>query len=63
MPSENSSSREQVCSRERKLGPSLGVIQTGSQNQRNPNAPTFEERSIDWIVNMKEKTRKATWFF
>ena len=28
-------------------GPTLGFIQTGSQNQRTPNAPTFGERSIE----------------
>ena len=32
------------------MGPKRGVIQTGSKNQRNPDAPTVEERSIDWTV-------------
>ena len=36
-------------------------VQIGSQNQRNPNAPTFGERSIEWILRMKEKTKKAAW--
>ena len=31
------------------------------QNQRNPNAPSFEERSIEWTLNMKEKTRTSAW--
>ena len=38
-----------------KLGRALGVIQTGSQSQRNPNAPTFEERPIEWTLSMEEK--------
>ena len=41
----------------------LGVIQTGSHNQRNPNAPTCEERSIEWTVSMEEQTRKAALIF
>ena len=39
-------------------GLTLGVIQTGSQNQRNPNAPTFEESFVESILNM-EKVRTA----
>ena len=41
-----------------KLGPTLGAIQTRPQNQRNPNAPTFEERSIEW----DEIARKTSLF-
>ena len=44
-------------------GPTLGVIQTGSQNQRNPNAPRFEERSIEWTLSMEEEARKTSWIF
>ena len=36
------------------LGPTLGVLQTGSQNQQNPNAPTFEVGSIEWTLSMEE---------
>ena len=32
----------------------LGVLQTGSQNHQNPNAPTFEEGSIEWTLSMEE---------
>ena len=35
----------------------------GSHNQRNPNAPTFEDRSIEWTSSMEEKARKAAWIF
>ena len=41
------------------LGPTLGVIQTGSQNKRNPNSPTFEERCIEWTLSMEENSRKT----
>ena len=44
------------------LGRTLGVMQTGSQHQRNPNAPTFEERSIEWTLNMEEKQGKQLRF-
>ena len=44
-------------------GPTLGVIQTGSQNQRNPNAPTFEERSVEWTLSMKEKQGEQLGFY
>ena len=37
-----------------KLGPTLGVLQTGSQIQQNPNAPTFEEGSVEWTLSMEE---------
>ena len=40
------------------LGRTHGDIQTGSQNQRNPNAPTFEEKSIEWTLSMEEKQGK-----
>ena len=43
------------------LGPTFGVIQTGSQNQRTPNAPTCEERSFEWTLSVEEETRKAAW--
>ena len=46
-----------------KLGHALGVIQTRSQNQRNPNAPTSEERSVEWTLNIEEKLRKTAWTF
>ena len=51
-----------VLTRE-KLGPTLGVIQTGSHNQRKPNAPTFEERSIDRTLCMQVKARRTTFIF
>ena len=38
-----------------KLRPTLGVIQIRSQNQRNANAPTFDERSIEWTLSMEGK--------
>ena len=41
---------KKVRSQRETLGLTLGVIQTGSQNQRNANAPTFEERSIAWTT-------------
>ena len=41
--------------------PTLGVVQTGSQNQRNSNAPTFEGRSIEWTLRMAEMARKSVW--
>ena len=44
-----------------KMGLTLGVIQTGSQNQRNPNAPKFEARSIEGTLSMEEKARGASW--
>ena len=37
----------------------LGLVQTGSQNQRNSNAPTFDDRSIEWTLSMEEEARKA----
>ena len=40
----------------------FGVIQAGSENLRNPHAPTFEDISIEWASSMEEKTRKAAWF-
>ena len=45
IPSETPSSREHVRSEKKKekLGHTLGVILTGSENLRNPNTPTFEE--------------------
>ena len=46
IPSETSSSRAQVLSEKGNIGPTHGVIQTGSENQWNPNVPTFEEWSI-----------------
>ena len=30
---------------------------------RNPNARTFEERSIEWTLSVKEKTVKAAWIY
>ena len=54
IPSKTSSSREQVRSQKGIWGPTLGVIQTGSQNQRNQSAPTFD---IEWTLSMEEKTR------
>ena len=52
---ETSPSRQQVRSEKRKMGPTLGAIQTGHQNQRNPNAPT------EWSLSMEEIARKAAW--
>ena len=46
-----------------KLGPTLGVMQTGSKNQRNQYAPNFEERSIEWTLSMEETARKAARIF
>ena len=43
------------------LGLTLGVIQVRSQNQRNPNAPTFEEKPTEWTLCVEEKARKAVW--
>ena len=59
MPSEPSSSREEIRFHKGKSGPTLGVMQTRSQNQRNPNAPTFEERSIGWTLSTEENARTA----
>ena len=44
-----------------KMGPTLGVIQTGTRTQRNPNSPTFAERSVERNLNMEEKARKPAW--
>ena len=49
-----------VLTRKEKLGPPLVVIQTRSQNQRNPNAPTFEDRSIEWTSSMEEKSKESS---
>ena len=46
-----------------KLGPTLGVIQIGFQNQRNPNGPISEEQSIEWSLSMEEKARRSAWIF
>ena len=43
------------------LGPPLGVTQTGSETLRNPNAPTFGERSIEWTLRMEEKAERPVW--
>ena len=43
------------------MGLSLGVIQTGSENPRNPNASSFRERSIEWTLLMEEIVRKSAW--
>ena len=53
--------RLQVCSEKGKLGPALGVIQAGSQSQRHPNAPTFEDRSIERTSRMEEMARTSAW--
>ena len=42
-------------------GPALGVIQTESHNQRNPNAPTFEDRSFESTLSLEEKGRTEAW--
>ena len=57
------SSREQMIAQKGRCGRSIGVIQTASQNQRNPNAPTFEERSIEWTSSMKEKNKESSLVF
>ena len=49
------SSREQVCSGKGIIGPTLGVIQTGSATQRNQNARTFGERYIECTLIIEEK--------
>ena len=49
--------------RTEKLRPTLGVIQTGFQNQRNAKSPTFEDRSLEWTLSMEEEVRKAAWIF
>ena len=41
----------------------LESSKTGSQNQRNPNAPTFEEGSIEWTFSMEEKHGKHIGFY
>ena len=41
--------------------PTLGVAQTGSQNQRKPNAPTLEGRSIEWTLRMEDMARTSVW--
>ena len=41
------------------LGPTLGLSQTGSQNQGSPNDPTEEERSIERTLSMEGKARTA----
>ena len=51
-------SRTSMFSKKETLGRTLGVIQTGSQYQRNPSAPTFEERSIEWTLSIEEKQGK-----
>ena len=50
-----SRSREQVRSDKGKRELTPGVIQTGSQKQRIPSAPTFVERSTEWTVSMEER--------
>ena len=55
------SSYEHIRAQRKKVGPTLGVIQTGSQNQRHPNSPTFEERSFECTLSMEEIARTATW--
>ena len=44
----------------RKWRHTLGVIQTGSQTSPKPNAPTFEQGSIQWTSSM-DRTRNAAW--
>ena len=46
--------------RERK-GPSRGVIQKGEPHERNPCAPTFEERTPEETSRQEECVRKAAW--
>ena len=46
--------------RKGKLGLTPRVIKTGFQNQRNPSAPTFQERSLEWTWSMEEKVRKGS---
>ena len=43
------------------LGPAHGVIQARSQCQRHPNAPTFEDRSIERTSRMEEMARTSAW--
>ena len=61
VPSETSSSGDQVCYENVKLGRAHWVILKLSEFQRNPFAPTFEERSIEWTLYMEEMTRKSAW--
>ena len=50
------------CLKREKLGHTLGVIQTGSQNRRHASAPTFEERLIDWtLFEYGRKAKKSAW--
>ena len=48
-----------TSSEKEKLGPTIGVIQTGSENHRNPNAPTL----IEWTLRMDEKTKESSLYF
>ena len=43
-----------------KLGLTLGVMQTGSQNQRCPNAP-FIRGFIEWNLRVEEMARTSVW--
>ena len=60
---ETSPSREQVRSERDKLGLTLGVTQTGLQNQQNPNAPTFKERSTEWTYEHGRNGKESSLYF
>ena len=53
LPRGTSPSCEPIRTEKRKMGPTLGA-----QNQRNPNALTFEERSIQWTLSMEESKKQ-----
>ena len=53
------SSRGQVRSEKENSGLTLGVIQPRSQYLRNPNAPTFEERSVIMTANGTTRTTEG----
>ena len=57
---ETPSSREQACSGMGNIGPTHGVIQTGSETQRNQNARTFGERYIEWTLINEEKMARTS---
>ena len=54
-------SRTSMFLKRENLGLTLGVTQTGFQNQRNTNAPTFEGRPFEETLSMEETARKAAW--
>ena len=45
----------------RDQNPSLGMICPGDPHQRNPNAPTFEDRSQEETERQERYAREAAW--